>query len=545
MKKTKGILIFLLAMVLSSTTIYADSLYTAKASEYVFTFQQEPVEDFPVLSINGGNYVPVSVTANFFGFTASFDKSKPEVVELVYGNTEEEVLDNLHKMLDFVKKTNRSIGLSKQKLSYGGQPIEIKMLNIEGYNFIEINDVAGLFGVYVYQNEAQKTIDISAVNDAWASLSKEEIGVYRDYLNNQVTPFSVNDKAEKGLFANSGLDQYNLYLVGEHHATAKNFDLELYLIKYLHETQGVRYILTETGYSDAQLFNRYLQTGDTKILDGLIQNLKGTFGFSKENRALYEKLYTYNKTLKTEEKLEFIGVDIQHQIDTGMDYLLSLIKDTQDLPEVIKKDKETMIAVKESDTYEVAKFKDVVKSISDHQELYQQYTGDSYQQLKNGADNILQTLQCKEKTGQTDMVMREKFMKQNFIYQYEQLNQAKCFGMFGGFHTVLDGKTEDGEDNLFGYLDKRVKATKGKIASISVVYHDSSYMERDTGNADSIANTTMSGVLAEIAKSDYALFRLNGEGSPFIKDGSAKDQQYLILIQNSPAATRYQSLVVQ
>lgn len=545
MKKTKKILILLMAMILSSTAIFADSTYTVKAPEYTFTFQQEPLEDFPAFLINGRNYIPISVAANFFGFTAAFDSKKPKTVEIVNGNTEEDVLENMHKMLDFVKKTDRSIGQSTQILSYGDQPIDVTMLNLEGYNFIELNDVAAIFGIYLYQNDEEKSIDISTVNDAWASLSKEEVAAYKDYLTAHAVPFALSNRAGSDPFSGFGLDQYNLYLVGEHHATAKNFDLEFDLIQYFHETQGVRHILLETGYCDAQLMNRYLQTGDAKILDGLMQNLKGTFGYSKDNRALYEKLYAYNKTLKESDKLAFVGVDIQHQIPTGIDYLLSLIKDTPDLPEAVKTDMQKMRTVKESNTYEVALFTEVVKSIADHQDIYQAYTTEDYQLLKNGADNILQTLQCKEKNGQTDMVMREKFMKENFVYQYGKLNQAKCFGMFGGFHTVLDGKTEDGADNLFGYLDKRVEATKGKIASMSVVYHDSSFMDRDTGESNDMVNTTMSGVLSEIAKSDYALYQLDQEGSPFIKDGSVKDQQYLILVQNSPAVTRYQPLVVQ
>lgn len=92
-------------------------------------------------------------------------------------------------------------------------------------------------------------------------------------------------------YYNTGFDEYEVYLIGEHHGIKETFEIDFEFTKYLYLTQNVRNVLLEVGYSDAQLLNLYLASGDESILQRIFQAYQGTFAYSQENYEMYQKIY--------------------------------------------------------------------------------------------------------------------------------------------------------------------------------------------------------------------------------------------------------------
>ncbi|HAQ41143.1 MAG TPA: hypothetical protein DCM73_10140 [Clostridiales bacterium] len=475
--------------------------------------------------------------AGFFGFQAFFDENEPEVIQLLESSSYSE--ETALKMAEFAENENRSVLSSPQKLYYNNEPINVQLLNIDGYNFISLEDAAEIFGVDIHTDEDTKTVNIVTIDDPLVSLSSEELKPYIDYLKNNVIHIDL-ESADKDILKEANLNDYNVYLVGEHHAIAKNYDIQLYMLKYLNKHQGVKYIISEIGYCDAQMINKYLESGDASILETIMGNLKGTFSYVKELKEFYEEVYEYNKTLKDGEKLTVIGIDLQHQTYTGIDYLLSLVPDVSDIPEVIKNDVEALNSAKEDKAHRADLLNSVLESTVKNEDTYKKFMPENYEHFKRGAKNIVQLFECSS-SGDMFMKAREEKIIENFMYQYEEINGSKCFGMFGGFHTILNARPHDGngEYNFATYINDVYDKTKNKVASATVNYYECSYMDKDTGEGVKVPYATIEKMLAQTTESDFAFFPLAKKGSIFVQDGSTGSQQFMLLIKNSPNAVMY------
>jgi erythromycin esterase-like protein len=112
-----------------------------------------------------------------------------------------------------------------------------------------------------------------------------------------------------------------IVLLGEDHGIALHEDLDLALLRYLHQAAGVRVYLAEMSYAEGCLFNRYLDTGDEPLLDYLTNELRGTVAWTKEHRAFFVNLRRWNLTLPEKDRVHFAGVDIEHQRRVALHYL--------------------------------------------------------------------------------------------------------------------------------------------------------------------------------------------------------------------------------
>lgn len=538
MEKVRRIFILILTVVLLNTSVYASVVYEIRTPEYTFTLDGQVLSDFPVYDINGDNYIPVNFMAGFFGFHLEVDGNRPKVVNLLAGSDgrEEEIYGN---MSVFVKNTQRSVSQSEYELYYNENPLSVELINIDGYNFISLEHAAEMFGVAVHTNEDMGTVNISTNNDP--VMSEEELAKYRNYLAQNAVAIDTHSDGGQEVFEGAGLEKYRIYLAGENHGIAANFEFQLYIVRYLYENQGVRNIIIESGYSDAELLNVYMQTGDSGILKNIMANYKGTFSYSKDMEKFYKNLYEYNKTLPEDAKLRLIGIDVQHQIGTGVDYLLYLIPETKDVPDDVLADIRALENAKKESSYNLETFQLINVSLTANKEAYIKYLGEDYPRFKKALDNIIQNYECVREGEYEYLLAREKEIIENFISQYEELDNGKFFGMLGVFHTHLNGQL-DGEGtafNLATYLNSRYAETKGQIASFTVKYYECNYMDKETGKSEKLPSSFIEEMMAETAKSDFTLFTLDKDGSIFVRDGSTGSQQYLILIKNSPAAQIY------
>ncbi|HAK41564.1 MAG TPA: hypothetical protein DCM59_01010, partial [Clostridium sp.] len=111
----------------------------------------------------------------------------------------------------------------------------------------------------------------------------------------------------------SDIEGKEIFFTAEYHGTKINKQLSMKFLKYLKEKTNFKYYLCELPYSDAYFLNKYLDTGDIKILEEIYKPLKGTFEWNKDYFHHWKKVYEYNNTLPKESRIQVVGVDIEHQ----------------------------------------------------------------------------------------------------------------------------------------------------------------------------------------------------------------------------------------
>jgi hypothetical protein len=65
-----------------------------------------------------------------------------------------------------------------------------------------------------------------------------------------------------------------------------NFPIQTKLLHYLNQEAGVTYYLAELPYTFGVLFNEYLRTGNTEVLDYVMKESIGTAGGIKDSMIL-------------------------------------------------------------------------------------------------------------------------------------------------------------------------------------------------------------------------------------------------------------------
>ena len=96
-------------------------------------------------------------------------------------------------------------------------------------------------------------------------------------------------------------------IVGEFHGVLGSYEIKLEIIKKLNYEFGYNAIFMEIGKSAAYIYNQFLETGDTTLLEKptMIYSIK------KQEKQFWKYLYIYNKSLKNDSKLKIYGVDFE------------------------------------------------------------------------------------------------------------------------------------------------------------------------------------------------------------------------------------------
>lgn len=179
-----------------------------------------------------------------------------------------------------------------------------------------------------------------------------------------------------------------IYLYGETHSNEyiQKRELEIWGDFY---KAGMRDLFVEYPYYDGMLLNMWMQAEDDEILDMLWKNWSGTSG---------GKIETYNffKSIKEEyPETIFHGTDIGHDYKTSGRWYLDYLEEH---------------GQKDSEDY--------------------QKTQENMEQGKYYYDHS------------ADPVYRENNMAENFIEEYETMDEAPIMGIYGGAHTDIDGMDE-------------------------------------------------------------------------------------------------------
>lgn len=316
-----------------------------------------------------------------------------------------------------------------------------------------------IFTFFTCSNYGQEIVDLTTV-----LLKGEKVNLDGDY-----SEFNTIEEE---------LENYEVYLTGEYHGMHLSYKMEEYMAKYFIENYGTKYIILETAVSEGELLNRYLETGDEKLLKTLMAAHTKTMGYNEDKYNLYKFYYELNNKLSDSKKIRFIGIDIEHEPYVTEFYLKTLIKDLGDPPKVIR---DIMEKGKNNSNFSKKEFADELrKSLEDNEDIYSEYFKDNFPYI----NIVIRNLNAAEGGAQ-----REGLIIQNFKDHYELLPKGKYYGQLGSFHTSkrIEPKEENGEKDISTFansINSEYEPLKGKVYTmiywfVNSYYNDGSGKEQE------------------------------------------------------------------
>ncbi len=357
----------------------------------------------------------------------------------------------------------------------------------------------------------------------------------------------------KDLLADSLVGK-RLFLTGEHHGLAINQTLELAFLKYFQEHAQVKYLLMETPYSSSQLINEYLAGGDESYLDQYFAPVVGTYAWTKENYNFLRQLYAFNQTLPPDKRIQAIGIDIEHQEETAINFLLACLP-AQKAPLQIQFALANLKSVPAHLKLNPKRVRDIVeelaKDIDKYPHIYEEYLSDNFFAFHLVADNICNKFVAYDAKDSPIAGafndLRDKMIYENFQKVYPRLPAGNFFGQWGLNHIFQ--KRQGNTDWVASLMNQTDSPLHNKILSIAYIYLASQRLERYLYKAVPI-HSTVNKDLAEMMEGNLVLINLTEDGSPFAEDliwflselkpaqGVTTDYfQYILLIKGAEPST--------
>ena len=378
------------------------------------------------------------------------------------------------------------------------------------------------------------------------------------YIKSNYSAIDLEDDTDfSGLtIMDSDLEGKKIFLTGEAHGVAVNHELDLKFLKYFKDRAGVKYYLAETSYSSAHFINKYLNTGDEKYLEDTYRQLKGTNTWSKNSYNFWKELYDYNQTLPNEEKIQVVGVDIEHQKINAYRFFLDVLPD-QEPPEEIQEKiyniKNIYSSIETMGSSQILRSSEELKrDMEDNKSIYQEYLGEDFIGFNLVNTNLINSARAYS-VGQNYVRWndtRDRMMYENFRIIHDQLPEGKYYGQWGSEH-IYQSKMND-IMWFAAHLNSEGSEFQNKILSILYQYDECERMSiSPTGSYSATQINFYSGQFKRIndeVGGDLNIYKLTGEDSPFLelpmsnsRTGEMLEEaildfyQYRVFIKNSPA----------
>lgn len=354
--------------------------------------------------------------------------------------------------------------------------------------------------------------------------------IEQKFLCSNYTNLSLDKEYSQFKLLETELERNEVFFTGEAHGADINPKLDFELLRFLKTNAGIKYYLLERSYAFGEVINQYLESGEEDILFKLYENYDQPFALNEEVLEYWREVYKYNRSLPDDQKIKFIGIDIEFDIISALWYLTSLMP-YKTLPNefeleilhlgeiyenVVNSEKisqRNLENIRLIDEYIVR----LAKDMKENESIYIKYLEDDFFSFNFTVNNIIKTfnfLQLNGRVWKGPQFIRDEIVYDNFLTLYDRLPKGKYFGQWGARH-IFQKRVEHG-DRIATLLNQDGSPVKGKVLSILYLYKDSY-----------ILNPNEKGV---ITKSDYfsekkifdpflntqlTLFKLIGENSPF------------------------------
>lgn len=322
-------------------------------------------------------------------------------------------------------------------------------------------------------------------------------------------------------------DNFKVIGFGAIHGSSKTYDAELNLIKGILKKNTIDFYVSETNFSQAYYFQKYLETGDENLLRELVLEFQAIV--SQEGSI---ETFNHWKNLKklndetTSNKIKVLGFDVVNEYKFPIKHIIYLTKNITDWTERDKlesylKDDTTNFGLNNENLEKDLKL--FIESFNKNQSKYESNIEDKFSFefiLYNISQNFVEERD------------REKIIYENYLKLNELLNlkEKKIFMKYGYFH--IQKAREDNYPSFFTrlienniYTEKEIITIMGYLTKSEVLW-DKIY--DNTGNYKTFTTKKGYGIgdywkeyfkginkLKKIYVSDMTLFRLNKENSPY------------------------------
>jgi erythromycin esterase-like protein len=296
--------------------------------------------------------------------------------------------------------------------------------------------------------------------------------------NNEVLSF---DKPNEFKFFDKNFYSNDIFLLGEMHGTKGSYRLEKILVAELKKKTNFKYYLIELNFTDIAKVNKYLETGDEKLLESFFERIRGTFGYNREYYAGFTHIFEINKTLKPKDRIKFIGVDVFSPAIENINFLDEMRKEVKyqrgslKILDEIFDYQDKKIANPEWRKLLVSLHEDVNKDGKKYEKIFGKKFWDFQYLVENFATFIARYEKQKAKAPEEETeTMRDTQMAKNFAKHYEHLNlkNEKIFGFFGREHIYESA----GKQNIWMTSQIKKSYPSLNVATFSIRYMESNFM---------------------------------------------------------------------
>lgn len=398
------------------------------------------------------------------------------------------------------------IFMGEQKVSF------INKTNTRNKWLIVIIGIVLIFGVsyfiFFYPNNTKTAGDYLSDNYKTAEFNEEGIA----------STLSLIDDSKK----------YDVFFTGEYHGRLGNEKISLEMLKYLNKTSGVNYLICELQYSVVSKLNKYIETGDEKLLSEAVNVVRQRNpAYAGENYyKFWQGIYEYNKTLPKDKKIQAFGIDIDFQSDYTVSILNDLIPTKEPPAEISEKLKKfkSMLTNDEISNEEALNITSALKEdFNDKAQVYKAFFGENFNEFRNNISSMVNTI----KYAKTEDVNRDELIYDNFMRIYKENPKGKYYGQFGAFHIYRQNFLDSGK-TFFTFAKMMENKGNLKVLSIPIIY---SYSADLMSDADNLAN------------GNFSIFKLNGKGSPYRKSQDTVVTKNIIGGMNGNTTDNYQYVI--
>ena len=385
------------------------------------------------------------------------------------------------------------------------------------------------------------------VVDSVIDINNENKSIY-DYFekNNSIIEVQNLDDFTDLSIIDSDLEGKEIYFTGEYHGTQENGKLKMKFLRYFKEKTGFTYYLCEDSYSGTYFLNKYLNSGDERILEEVYKPLKGTFAGNKDGYNHWKELYEYNKILPEDEKIKIIGVDIEHQTENSYRYFMDVLPDKEipmEISQIIDQLKDNYYKLNRGEYIDIVQFSKILqKDIFEKEKIYKEYLGGDFFGFNLVNNNILNKYEAYSQRDNDWNNVRDKMIYDNFMDIYAEISPGKFYGQWGLDHA-FQSKIQD-TMWFAAYLNKKGSIFENKILTIAYFYDNCEFMNQSgigTNTWSSLSKNSAIKRFNDLLEENITLYKLNGEDIPpelLYESGNIAITdifQYMVIIKDSKA----------
>ena len=348
------------------------------------------------------------------------------------------------------------------------------------------------------------------------------------YLKKYAKPVDFEQGLDDKIFGNA--DNYRFFFAGEIHQQTMIYPAKKMMLQYLHENQGVNYLLMEEGMGAGLLIDHYIQTGDEEILNFALECKKGLHTDAEPERDLWQWLYEYNSQQPEDKKIHAIGIDIEFNTVATLKGLTLLIQNPEQVEDEWKTLYQKAITIKR-DSYD----EQAVKAFSElihltfpegqNEKKMQEVFGDNYDIAVQIYDNMVFASAPEFYNSQfhtdTDITFYDKRDEHAIEVIRWLLNRlpedAKFFAQYGAAHTYQKEMPLTNYNQKYNRLGMRLNEgrfpLKGQVCTIPYFIFQKGEESREVES-----NLFYSDWLQDYVD-EPTFISLDEEDSPFSKEG--------------------------